>query len=148
MTDHLNLRRWLCLPLLICVLGACAGKASPNEATGGGSSMGGSTATGGTSALGGAASTGGSTGDDKSCTQELDCTWTEISVEILKPTDCMCLYGCPYVIVNKTTADRRAQQYATNCNNTHNGKGELCGIDDCMMPPSLFCLDGTCAPRE
>jgi hypothetical protein len=144
MTEHLNLRRWSWLPLLICSLGACAGKANPSEATGGSSSAGGSTATGGTTALGGS----GSTGEDRSCTQELDCTWTEISVEILKPADCMCLYGCPYVVVNKTTADRRAQQYAANCTSTHNGKGELCGIDDCMMPPSLFCLDGTCTARE
>jgi hypothetical protein len=142
MTEHLNLRRWLCvLPLLLCGMGACAGKAGPGEATGG-------TSSGGFTALGGSTATGGSPGSEKSCTQEADCIWTEMGVEILEPADCMCLYGCPYILVNRATADRRAQQYAANCNSTHNGKGEMCGIDDCAMPPGVLCLDGTCTERK
>jgi hypothetical protein len=80
--------------------------------------------------------------------QDTDCTWTEIGVEILKPADCMCLYGCPYIIANKTTAERRSQEFASNCDSRHNGKGDRCGIDVCPLPPSLFCLDGTCTARE
>jgi hypothetical protein len=144
MTEPLRLRRWLCvLPLLVSSLGACAGQTGPSAGTGG-TSAGGATAAGGAATVGGAESTGGSTATDKSCTQDSDCTWTEISVEILKPADCMCLYGCPYIIANKATADRRSQQYLANCDSSHDGKGVLCGIDDCMMPPALRCLDDTC----
>jgi hypothetical protein len=150
MTEHLILRRWLCvLPLLALGSAACGGQMSdPGTGTIGGASAGGSGAVGGAAAVGGSAGTGGTTGDYAACNQDSDCAWTEISIEILKPSDCMCLYGCPYVAVNVQTAQRRAQQYSANCDSRHDGKGALCGIDDCMLPPALFCLNGTCAGRE
>ncbi len=142
MTEHLILRRWLCVLPLLSLGIACGGKMSdPGAGTIGGSSA----AVGGAAAVGGSAGTGGTVGDYAACNQDSDCAWTEISIEILKPSDCMCLYGCPYVPVNMQTAQRRAQQYSANCDARHDGKGVLCGIDDCMLPPALFCLDGTCS---
>ena len=149
MTEHLILRRWLCVLSLLSLGIACGGKMSaPGAGTIGGASAGGSIAAGGAATVGGSAGTGGTIGDYSACNQDSDCAWTEISVEILGPSDCMCLYGCPYVPVNVQTAQRRAQQYSANCDPKHDGKGVLCGIDDCMLPPVLFCLNGRCAAAE
>jgi len=149
MTEPLNLRPWLrVLPLLVLGIAACSGKVLQSSEGTGGTSAGGATAAGGANATGGSPGTGGNPGDYTACAQDSDCTWTEISIEILKPTDCMCLYGCPYIAVNQQTSQRRSNQYTTNCEPKHDGRGVLCGIDDCALPPALFCLDGNCAPRK
>jgi hypothetical protein len=143
-----------CLPILWLAFGGCGGKSDqgPNGPRGGSTTkagVGGTTSVGGTTLAGGAAGVGGTTGDFKSCSVPADCTWTEIDVEILQAADCMCLYGCPYVFVNRTTAERRQAQWDAQCTLSHDGQGHNCGIDDCMLPPEGQCLAGVCtAPSQ
>lgn len=79
------------------------------------------------------------------CMVNDECSWGEIPIEILKPSDCMCLYGCPYIPQNKATLMRRNQQYRMFCNPRIDGNGHLCGIDDCIALPQAACVDGMCA---
>jgi hypothetical protein len=83
-------------------------------------------------------------GSATSCTIASDCIWGEIDHEILAATDCVCLYGCPYLPMNQTTAQRRRTQYDALCNPRTNGNGQPCGIDDCAMPPTIQCAGGVC----
>ena len=128
----------------------CAGKTSddPETAGTGGNSVGGSGGTstagsGGTSTAGGTAGTGGA-GSVLTCVTPEDCTWTEIPNEILLPTDCICLLGCPHLLVNRTTAERRAAQHASLCDPWTDGQGNPCPIDECLIPPTPDCIDSVC----
>ena len=79
------------------------------------------------------------------CKVDSDCAWGEINHEILKKADCLCLYGCPYIPLAKSTVTRRASQQEKLCDPRQDGKGEPCGIDDCSQPPPIVCEDGVCA---
>jgi hypothetical protein len=133
--------------LLWLAPGACGGKSDPGSGTEG-SGTGGTTVlqgTGGGVGIGGTITgIGGTIGSYTSCAVDADCTWTEITVEILKPADCMCLFGCPYLLVNTTTASRRSNQFTANCTYGRDGKGNPCPIDDCVSPPVPHCSNGTC----
>jgi hypothetical protein len=78
------------------------------------------------------------------CTAASDCTRTEIDHEIISPRDCPCLYGCPFVIVNVQTANRRMAQYNALCTPQVDGQGHTCGIDDCIVPAPLACIEQVC----
>ena len=84
------------------------------------------------------------TGDAGACEVAADCQWGEIDHEILTKEDCICLFGCPYLALSKTTVERRLTQYAALCNPNEDGQGNLCPIDDCAQPPILMCTDKTC----
>jgi hypothetical protein len=80
-----------------------------------------------------------------SCEGTNDCDWGEIDHEILSPADCICRYGCAWIPMNKTTNERREKQYAALCDPQHDGQGNPCGIDDCISPPPITCVNGQCA---
>ena len=75
------------------------------------------------------------------CTTPSDCTRTEIDHEIHSAADCVCLYGCPFAIVNVETANRRMAQYLAVC--TPNRLN--CGVDDCAIPPPVTCFNNVCS---
>jgi hypothetical protein len=79
------------------------------------------------------------------CEVDSDCAWGEIKHEILRKADCVCLYGCPYIPLSKSTVTRRASQHEELCDPRRDGEGEQCGIDDCSLPPAIVCEDGVCA---
>lgn len=79
------------------------------------------------------------------CKVDSDCGWGEIKHEILKKSDCVCLYGCPYLPLSASTVARRASQHQTLCDPRRDGKGEACGIDDCSAPPAIVCAQGVCS---
>ena len=83
-------------------------------------------------------------GDLTACQVDADCGWGEIDHEILKASDCTCLYGCPYLVLNQSTINRRQQQYDNLCDPSTDGNGQPCGIDDCIQPPLLRCVGGQC----
>jgi hypothetical protein len=85
-----------------------------------------------------------SVGCESCCQKAEDCVWGEIDHEILSRTDCICLMGCPGLIQNRQTHDRRQLQYKTTCDPRFDGQGKPCPIDDCIMPPPLSCSQGTC----
>jgi hypothetical protein len=127
----------LCLVLLPVMTPSCGGSTT-TPSTGAGSGSGGSAgSTGSTGAS-------GSTSATDTCLTNDDCTWGEISKEILSATDCICLYGCPYLPQTKVTATRRGDQYKALCDPRTNGKGQPCGIDDCALPGPISCINGTC----
>lgn len=78
------------------------------------------------------------------CTAASDCTRTEIDHEILTAADCPCLFGCPFIIVNAETANRRMAQYSLRCTPHVDGQGHTCGIDDCIQPAPLACIEQVC----
>jgi len=78
------------------------------------------------------------------CNTDADCTWGEIPKELVKASDCPCLYGCGYLPQTTATRERRAAQYAKLCTPQKDGQGNACGIDDCAQPSGLMCLNGTC----
>lgn len=80
------------------------------------------------------------------CSVDSDCGWGEIKREILSTKDCMCLYGCPYLPLAKSTVERRMQQHDKLCDPQRDGNGQPCGIDDCSMPPAVVCTAGKCTP--
>lgn len=82
------------------------------------------------------------------CTTQTDCAWSEIDREILSPSDCPCLFGCPGIPLNKETAERRQKQYTTNCDPNHDGNGRECGVDDCADPGPIACNDGICGSAK
>jgi Kazal-type serine protease inhibitor domain len=165
----------LCLPLIMACGGVTntpvessggAGGASGATPAGGTTATGGAAGTAGAASNGGAAGTAGATsnggaagtagatsnggaagaaGSDRSCKLSTDCAWGEIDHEILASIDCICLFGCPSLIQNKTTVGRRQGQYASLCDPRTDGQGRPCPIDDCMMPPPLVCTQGQCA---
>jgi len=78
------------------------------------------------------------------CTSAADCTHTEIDHEITSSADCICLYGCPWTIVNVATANRRMAQYQALCvPNRLN-----CGVDDCALPPPVACISQMCVTGQ
>jgi hypothetical protein len=79
------------------------------------------------------------------CSVDSDCAWGEIKREILKKSDCMCLYGCPHIPLAQSTVSRRAAQHEALCDPRSDGNGDSCGIDDCATPPPIACQDGVCA---
>jgi hypothetical protein len=111
--------------------------------SGGGGTGGDAPAQGGAPGSGGAPGAGGAV-SERTCTVAADCAWGEIAKDILVATDCPCLLGCPSLIQNKTTIDRRAAQYKALCHPGTNGQGNPCPIDDCIMPPPLSCNGGVC----
>jgi len=80
------------------------------------------------------------------CTAATDCTRSEIDHEILSAADCICLLGCPFHIMNKTTANRRMAQYQALCTPGRNAQGQPCPIDDCAQPALLECSQNMCIP--
>jgi hypothetical protein len=80
------------------------------------------------------------------CRVDSDCAWGEIPHEILKKSDCICLYGCPYLALAESTVSRRTAQYEKLCDPREDRNGDPCGIDDCAMPPQVVCQEGVCAP--
>jgi hypothetical protein len=97
-------------------------------------------------------SPGGDAGNDAgepstlACSVASDCTRTEIDHEIHSSADCICLYGCPWTIVNVATANRRMAEYQALCTPGRNAQGQPCGIDDCALPPPLACVSESCVP--
>jgi hypothetical protein len=137
--------------------GACGGEISEPGSTGGAAAASGGRT--GSGAEGGVLidaagptidgpSGGFDAGSTASCNVPSDCAWGEISREILVSADCPCLYGCVYLPLNRTTVDRRQQQYAALCTPGYDGLGRSCGIDDCIMPPALLCIQGQCMGAE
>ena len=78
------------------------------------------------------------------CETPSDCAWGEIDHEILVFEDCICLFGCPYLALNRQTVERRLAQYTAICDPYTDGQGNPCPIDDCMPPPELECVDNEC----
>jgi hypothetical protein len=78
------------------------------------------------------------------CKVDSDCAWGEIKHEILKKSDCVCLYGCPHLPLAASTVSRRAAQHEKLCASRSDGNGDPCGVDDCAMPPQIVCEDGAC----
>ncbi len=149
--DRRDLARFF-LPWLFLTgvaLGAgCAGETTEGGTGGGGGVPGGSAGAGsGGRASGGASAVDGGAvdaGSPSACGVQTDCAWGEIDHEILGRADCPCLYGCPYLPLNRSTVERRRQQYDQLCDPNVDGQGRACGIDDCFMPPPLLCILGQC----
>jgi hypothetical protein len=78
------------------------------------------------------------------CESDTDCGWGEIGHDIYSASDCMCLYGCPYIPLNRTTINRRLEQHSALCDPRRDGAGQNCGIDDCVMPPTAKCTEKRC----
>jgi hypothetical protein len=81
------------------------------------------------------------------CAASTDCAWGEIDHEILTPSDCICLFGCPTLPLSQTTVARRNAQYAQLCTPDKDGKGNPCPIDDCAGPGPIACKAGHCAAQ-
>jgi hypothetical protein len=73
-----------------------------------------------------------------------DCGYGEFAHDILSPSDCPCSFGCPFLPLLETTIQRRQAQYDALCNPRHDGQGNPCGVDDCVVPPPVTCRDGAC----
>ncbi|MBN2192516.1 MAG: hypothetical protein JW751_06835 [Polyangiaceae bacterium] len=140
--------RFRVLMTAVAMLGAiaCSENDEPSTGSGGASNTGGASSSGGASTTGGATGTGGTAVDY--CTQPSDCGWGEIDHEILAPTDCICLLGCPHLPLSKQTITRRQHQYEALCDPMVDGNGEPCPIDECAMPPEPTCQDDTCGPID
>jgi hypothetical protein len=107
----------------------------------------------GTAAGSGGRSTGGSSGagasgsvaaDSTTCETASDCAYGEIDHEIVRKTDCICLFGCPSLAQNERVIARRSASYAALCDPTRDGSGNPCPIDDCVVLPAPLCVDGVC----
>ena len=128
-------------PLLTASCGGSATTQAPGAA--GAGNAGGSHSAG---SAGSGTAGGGSAGapiTDK-CTVDSDCTYGEISKELVKPSDCPCLYGCGYLPQTKNMQARRQAQYDKLCNPQKDGQGNGCGIDDCARPNGVTCIAGAC----
>jgi hypothetical protein len=82
--------------------------------------------------------------DAVACESEGDCGWGEIGREIRVPSDCMCLFGCPYLPLSHVTIARRQAQYQALCDPQTDGQGNPCPIDDCIPPPPAMCIEDRC----
>ena len=82
------------------------------------------------------------------CEDSGACVWGEISKEIRQQSDCMCLLGCPHLMQNRTTRDRRQAQYDAHCYWGQDGQGNPCPVDECIQPPVLTCSNGHCAVAD
>lgn len=87
---------------------------------------------------------GNDAGPPLMCSVASDCTRSEIDHEIRSSADCICLVGCPFVIMNVTTANRRMAQYQARCTPGRDAQGQPCPIDDCVLPPPLDCVGELC----
>jgi hypothetical protein len=97
-----------------------------------------------------AAGSGGVSGVDTTrCETASDCGYGEIDHEIVQKSDCLCLFGCPYIPLNKATIERRKASYAKLCDPTKDSQGKPCPIDDCVPLEAVVCDDHVCraAPR-
>jgi len=56
----------------------------------------------------------------------------------------MCLFGCPYIPLSKTTVDRRKAQYKSLCTPNKDGAGNPCPVDDCVPLKDITCVDHKC----
>jgi hypothetical protein len=124
----------------------CSNRHSPPAANGGArAGEGGSGASGGTGG-GGSISMSGTT----ECETAADCGYGEIDHEIEKKSDCICLFGCPHLPLNKTTIERRGKSYQALCDPKVDGKGDRCPIDDCVQLPTPVCDNHVCraAPKS
>jgi hypothetical protein len=132
--------------------GASTGSGGTSKGSGGTTPSSGGRATGGKGS-GGAPGKGGSSGagggrPPDACLISSDCDWGEIDREILSADACPCLYGCPGIALSRETIQRRQAQYDALCTPGRDGKGQPCGIDDCIVPPPLACIAQRCmAPR-
>jgi hypothetical protein len=80
----------------------------------------------------------------KACSVDSECGVGEIDHEISSRADCLCLYGCPFVVLSKATIARRQSQYNALCVPGKGPTGQSCGIDDCVVPPTPACVAGEC----
>ena len=80
----------------------------------------------------------------RACQTSTDCVWGEIDHEIATRADCVCLYGCPMLVLNRVTVDRRRAQYQRLCTPGRDGMDQPCLVDGCAPPPPLVCRDGAC----
>lgn len=87
-------------------------------------------------------------GSTVSCETADDCVWGEIDHEIQDAADCVCLFGCPTLVQNRETRDRRAAQYDAHCDPSFDGNGDPCPIDDCISPPALSCTENVCVAPD
>jgi hypothetical protein len=94
---------------------------------------------------GGGGGSGGTTiiGYD-TCAVATDCGWGEIDHEIVTSSDCICLFGCPFIPLNVDTVNRRTQQYNSLCTPGIDGQGNPCAVDDCAGPGPAACNAGHC----
>lgn len=133
------------------VVVACGGSSSSGISSSSSSgSSGTSGATSSSSGGSGTTSSSGSTADGSTtvnatgCTLPADCAWGEIDHEILTKDDCICLFGCPHLPLNKQTVDRRLAQHKALCDPRKNAKGDPCPVDDCAPLKDIDCRDGVC----
>jgi hypothetical protein len=133
------------LVLLAC---ACTSTHEHSGAGAGGKTSGGS---GGENAAGASSGAGGASasGQDTKCETAADCGYGEIDHEITKRSDCICLFGCPSLPLNKAAIERRKASYAKLCDPNTDGKGQRCPIDDCVPLTAAVCDNHVCraAPR-
>jgi len=131
---------------------AIAGGGAGRAAGSGGHSAGSSAHAGNDAAGSGGrvAGRGGSGGaaDDRTCSQNSDCSYGEIDHEILKKSDCLCLFGCASLPLNKQTISRRQSQYTALCDPQRNAQGQPCPIDDCVQLPAASCIDQVCVAGQ
>lgn len=122
---------------------ACGSKVTVENNDGGVSAGGGGTSTTSSSSTGVA-------GPYDACEAATDCAWGEIDHEILVPSDCVCLFGCPYIPLSKATVDRRNMQYKNLCTPGQDGQGQPCAVDDCAGPGKIVCESSHCvaAPAQ
>jgi hypothetical protein len=125
------------------LLVACGGIVTVPGGSSGSST--GSSSSGGSSSSSGAFSDAGVPGPYDTCSVAGDCGWGEIDHEILSPSDCICLFGCPYIPLSKVTVDRRTAQYNMFCTPGKDGQGNPCPVDDCAGPGPIACKAGHCA---
>ncbi len=133
---------FLLSPLLTASCGGSATTTPPAAAGAAGTAGAGAAGGGQTAGAAGNGSAGAPVTD--ACTVDADCRWGEISKELVKASDCPCLYGCGYLPQTTATQERRAAQYQKLCNPAHDGQGQSCGIDDCAQPGGLMCAAGSC----
>lgn len=136
--------------LIVCALtswlSACSAQHAPSAPAGSGGSSGRGDA--GKSAAGGGSGGALSSAGDDACETASDCGYGEIRNEILTKTDCVCLFGCPFLALNKATVTRRQAQYQHLCDPRVDGKGQSCPIDDCVTLPDPSCVDHKCVATK
>jgi hypothetical protein len=126
--------------------GASGGSGGSNTNAGSGAMSGTAGKSSGAAGGGGSISMSNTT----ECETTADCGYGEIDHEIEKESDCICLFGCPYLPLNKTTIARRKKSYEALCDPNVDGKGDRCPIDDCVQLPTPVCDNRVCraAPKS
>ena len=146
---------FVCCAMVGLLALACTSSSNKRDSGGAGAKSSGAKA--GESAGGKGATSGGDAGgvdagadpSDTECETASDCGYGEIEHEIVSKADCVCLYGCPYLPLNQATIERRKTSHAKLCDPRTDGKGQLCGVDDCVPLTAAMCVDHVCraAPR-